>query len=116
MLTFPYPRNEGPPHRHDELKNIRILLKWNKEELVTINTKLLDHTSPIVIVQGSEKFRLLWERAAWKEFEEMSAEEKRPIIERICNDEVEKVSTTLSAIVFTNRLNNLHPPASTEDR
>jgi DNA-binding transcriptional regulator/RsmH inhibitor MraZ len=98
MVTFPDPRNE----RFYRLKNLRILLKRDKEALATINTKLLDHhdTSPIVIVRGAEEFQQLWEKEAWMEFEAMSAEEKCQIIERIFNDQVEKVSTIL-AIVST---------------
>jgi len=90
---------------------MHISLKWEKEALGMVNEALLDHT--FTIVRGPD-FPQLWQREAWKEFEAMSAEEKRPIIDQICKDEVERVST-ISAISMKGYLMS-SPPESTDDR
>ena len=61
----------------------------SKESLRTINKAILDPQFSIVLDQGGQ-FSQLWERKAWKEFEVMRAEEKRLLIEKVCNDKVER--------------------------
>jgi hypothetical protein len=95
MVTFQYPIKELPRRLHT-LKNMHISLKFEKQELRTINEALLNHMFPVAIVQCPANYsrKLQW----WEkvEFEAMSAEEKRPIIDKICKDEVEKVSSIFS--------------------
>jgi len=88
ILTYPYPRSEGLPFPLHHLRNMCIVLE-SKESLRTINKAILDPQFSIVLDQGGQ-FSQLWERKAWKEFEVMRAEEKRLLIEKVCNDKVER--------------------------
>jgi hypothetical protein len=99
MVTFQYPIKEHP-HRLHTLKNMRLSLKLDKERLRVINEDLINPKFPVAIVQCPVNYsRKLqwWEVVEFREFQAMSAEEKRPIIDKICNDEIEKVNA-ISAI------------------
>jgi hypothetical protein len=94
------------------VKNTHLSLKLDKEELRMINEDLLNPKFPVGIVQCHANYsRKLqwWEIVEFQEFEAMSAEEKRPIIDKICNDEIEKVSAISAKICLKRLLNLLHP-------
>jgi hypothetical protein len=97
ILTYPYPRSEGIPYPLHQLRNRRTFLEGNKKPLVTINKALVDPEFLIIINKGGE-FRQAWEEEAWKEWEAKSAEEKRPLIDKICNNEVERVSVISTTV------------------
>jgi hypothetical protein len=93
-LTF-IPGPEIPPLLHN-LKDERAKLELLRHDLEGINKVLLDHTIPVAISRGRHFH--LWEGQAWRAFQAMSAQDKRPIIERSCAAEIEKVSQTLVAV------------------
>jgi hypothetical protein len=93
-MPFPFPK--GPklhPLMHD-LRDEHNKLKQPKCKLEEINKALLDPTIHVSLYSYS--FERNWESEAWREFQEMTAEEKRPIIEQSMSQSMEKVSTMLA--------------------
>jgi hypothetical protein len=91
MVTFEYPASEGLPFDLHRLRNRRIMLEWQKTSLGLVNETLLGDDPPVIQQGYNMDSRHMWEQEAWKEFQAMSAEERRPIVDKICNDSIEKV-------------------------
>lgn len=115
VVTFAYPPSQGIPHSLHYLRNLRIVLEGQKQGLERVNETLLGDEPPPIRCYDLES-RHLWEKAAWKEFEAMSAEERRPIVDKICSDGVEHVSFFPAICLRKDRLTVASSPESTGDR
>jgi hypothetical protein len=98
ILTYYYPKSDGLPWKLHHLRNSRICLERTKEWLGKINKALLDPELTVVILKGAGRWEL-WEEEEWEEWEAKSAEEKRPLMDKLCNDEVERVSVISTTVL-----------------
>jgi hypothetical protein len=80
---------------HD-LRDEYVELKRPKRDLEAINRVLLDPTIPVTLYTSNRGcFKHRWESEAWQEFQKMSAEEQRPMVEQSMSQIIEKVSIML---------------------
>jgi hypothetical protein len=98
ILMYYYSKSDGLPWELHHLRNSRIWLERNKEWLGKINKALLDPELTVVILKGAGSFEL-WEEEEWKEWAAKRAEEKRPLMDKLCNDEVERVSVISTTVL-----------------
>ena len=104
MVYAFYPSSpELPPQLHD-LRDECIKLRQTKRTLKEINKALLDPTIPVCMIHppSSKPFRP-WEVEAWDNFYKMSAQEKRPVVEKGCRGRIEEVSMMLMMKTIADR-------------
>ena len=110
MVSFEYPESKGLPIDLHHLRNQRILIRRQKESLGRLNEGLLGDDPPVTICPGRDmNSRCTWEQEEWREFQAMSAEERRPIIHKICNDRIEEVRPIAKFSHLSQFSDNLHP-------